>query len=84
MKVDINIKKMYLNSIKNNVLRLYLHSLTDEEMLAASDIMKSGKNNVIDRFMDNEIDYHYNDVVLEQSKMSFKEIIKEYLDKKEK
>ena len=29
--------------IKNNLLRLFLHSLTDEESLAASTIMKSGK-----------------------------------------
>jgi hypothetical protein len=70
--------------IKNNLLRLFLHSLTVEESLAASAIMKSGKNNVIDRFMDEEMDYRYNDISLEQSKMSFKEIIKEYLDKKEK
>jgi hypothetical protein len=38
--------------------------------------MKSGKNNVVDRFMDEEMDYRYNDISLEQSKMSFKEIIK--------
>ena len=42
------------------------------------------RNNVIDRFMDEEMDYRYNDITLEQSKMSFKEIIKEYLNKKEK
>jgi hypothetical protein len=35
-------------------------------------------------FWDEEMDYRYNDITLEQSKMSFKEIIKEYLDKKEK
>ena len=46
--------------------------------------MKSGKNNVIDRFMNNEMDYFYNNVVLEQSKNSFKEIIKQFLDKKDK
>ncbi|CAC9627646.1 hypothetical protein [uncultured Gammaproteobacteria bacterium] len=70
--------------IKNNLLRLFLHSLTDEERLAASAIMKSGKNNAIDRFMDEEMDCRYSGVTQEQSEMSFKEIIKEYLYKKEK
>ena len=84
IKGHIKIKMENEKEIKNNLLRLFLHSLTDEERLAASTIMKSGKNNVIDRFMDEEMDYRYNDITLEQSKMSFKEIFKEYLDKKEK
>ncbi|CAC9628000.1 hypothetical protein [uncultured Gammaproteobacteria bacterium] len=83
-RIKIKMENEKEEEIKNNLLRLFLHSLTDEERLAASTIMKSGKNNVIDRFMDEEMDYRYNDITLEQSKMSFKEIIKEYLDKKEK
>jgi hypothetical protein len=83
-RIKIKMENEKEEEIKNNLLRLFLHSLTDEERLAASAIMKSGKNNVIDRFMDEEMDYRYNDISLEQSKMSFKEIIKEYLDKKEK
>jgi hypothetical protein len=57
-----------------------LHSLAAFIMLLVSTIMKSGKNNVIDRFMDEKVDYRYNDITLEQNKMSFKEIIKEYLE----
>jgi hypothetical protein len=83
-RIKIKMENEKEEEIKNNLLRLFLHSLTDEERLAASTIMKSGKKNVIDRFMDEEMDYRYNDISLEQSKMSFKEIIKEYLDKKEK
>jgi hypothetical protein len=83
-RIKIKMENEKEEEIKNNLLRLFLHSLTVEESLAASAIMKSGKNNVIDRFMDEEMDYRYNDITLEQSKMSFKEIIKEYLDKKEK
>ena len=83
-RIKIKMENEKEEEIKNNLLRLFLHSLTDEERLAASTIMKSGKNNVIDRFMDEEMEYRYNDISLEQSKMSFKEIIKEYLDKKEK
>jgi hypothetical protein len=83
-RIKIKMENEKEEEIKNNLLRLFLHSLTDEERLAASTIMKSGKNNVIDRFMDEEMDYRYNDISLEQSKMSFKEIIKEYLNKKEK
>jgi hypothetical protein len=82
--IKVKIENEKEEEIKNNLLRLFLHSLTDEERLAASTIMKSGKNNVIDRFMDEKVDYRYNDITLEQNKMSFKEIIKEYLDKKEK
>ncbi len=83
-RIKIKMENEKEEEIKNNLLRLFLHSLTVEERLTASTIMKSGKNNVIDRFMDEEMDYRYNDISLEQSKMSFKEIIKEYLDKKEK
>ena len=83
-RIKIKMENEKEEEIKNNLLRLFLHSLTDEERLAASTIMKSGKNNVIDRFMDEKVDYRYNDITLEQNKMSFKEIIKEYLDKKEK
>jgi hypothetical protein len=81
-EIDINIKKTYISIIRDNVLRLHLHSLTIKERKTANAIMKSGKNNVIDRFMNNEMDYFYNNVVLEQSKNSFKEIIKQFLDKK--
>ena len=87
-EIDLKIKDMYLSIIKGNILRLYIHCLEKKDRKTANVIMET-PNNLIDRYMNKDMDFLFNKTMLNHNKMTIEQIIKEYsdikgfLDKKE-
>lgn len=78
-EIDLKIKEMYLSIIKGNILRLYIHCLEKKDRKTANVIMET-PNNLIDRYMNKDMDFLFNKTMLDHNKMMIEGIIKEYSD----